>query len=111
MLCYVWIDGSGKNLRSKSRTISFEPQNVDDIPIWNFDGSATEQASCENCDVCLKPIALFKDPFRKGPHKIVLCELDSSSHTPHPCNYRRTCDVFLSKFKVTAILIYVFYRN
>lgn len=71
---YVWIDGSGENLRCKTRTLDFVPERPEDCPEWNFDGSSTGQAEGSNSDVYLKPAALFKDPFRRGNNKLLLCE-------------------------------------
>ena len=45
-----------------------------ECPEWNFDGSSTGQAEGSNSDVYLKPAAIFNDPFRKGNHKLLLCE-------------------------------------
>lgn len=46
-----------------------------DLPEWNFDGSSTFQAEGSNSDMYLRPAAMFRDPFRKDPNKLVLCEV------------------------------------
>jgi glutamine synthetase len=71
---YIWIDGSGENLRSKTMTVDFVPKSAEELPWWNFDGSSTGQAEGSNSDVYLKPVSLFRDPFLLGNNKLVLCE-------------------------------------
>ena len=41
---YVWIGGTGSDLRSKTKTLSKAPKGLDDLPIWNYDGSSCGQA-------------------------------------------------------------------
>ena len=71
---YIWIDGSGENLRSKTMTLDFEPKQACELPWWNFDGSSTDQAEGSNSDVYLKPVAIFRDPFLLENNKLVMCE-------------------------------------
>ncbi|CDW54118.1 glutamine synthetase [Trichuris trichiura] len=71
---YVWIDGTGENMRAKTRTLDEEPKSVKELPIWNFDGSSTCQAEGSNSDVYLYPVAMFRDPFLQDKNKLVLCE-------------------------------------
>jgi glutamine synthetase len=94
---YVWIDGSGQHVRAKTRTLNTEIKSIDDCPIWNFDGSSTAQAEGQNSDVYLKPVAIFRDPFRGGQNKLVLCETYTFDDKPTASNHRATCIEAMSK--------------
>lgn len=90
---YVWIDGTGENLRSKTRTLSAPPTCVKgrkegemvedtDYPIWNYDGSSTGQAVGRDSDTHLKPVAHFPDPFLGGQNRVVMCETLNNEMQP-----------------------------
>jgi len=42
-----------------------------ELPEWNFDGY-----------MYLIPQAMFRDPFRKDPNKLVLCDVLKYNHKP-----------------------------
>ena len=42
---YVWIDGSGEGMRSKVKCLDSKPSKVEDLPMWNYDGSSCYQVS------------------------------------------------------------------
>lgn len=71
---YVWIGGNGLDLRCKTKILEAVPESVADLPIWNYDGSSTDQAPGHNSEVLIKPVAIFKDPFRGSSNIIVLCD-------------------------------------
>ena len=50
---YVWIDGMG-GLRSKSRVLSRDYTYVDELPLWNYDGSSTGQAEGTDSEINFK---------------------------------------------------------
>lgn len=84
---YVWIGGLGE-LRCKTRVMDRHIDSLDQLPVWNFDGSSTKQAEGHYSEVLMKPVALFADPFRKAHHKLVMCETLKPDGTPHETNYR-----------------------
>lgn len=87
---YVWIGGSGEDLRSKTRSFPAgkHPKTFSDCPEWNFDGSSTGQAPGNDSEILLRPVAMYRDPFRRDPHKLVLCECYKVDGTPAPANSR-----------------------
>lgn len=80
---YVWIDGTGEQLRAKTKTLSKVPEDAEELSWWMFDGSSTDQAAGHNSDVYLKPIAIYRDPFMLGgENKLVLCETYDANKKP-----------------------------
>ncbi|SCV28989.1 Glutamine synthetase [Fusarium fujikuroi] len=87
---YVWVDADG-GTRSKSRTLPEKEYKPEDLPVWNFDGSSTNQAPGDNSDVYLRPCAVYPDPFRGSPNIIVLAECWNADGTPNKYNFRHDC--------------------
>merc|ERR1719313_2760240 len=89
---YVWIGGAyttgGFDLRAKTKTLPKKPASVAELPVWNYDGSSTNQAPGEDSEVLLKPVAIFADPFRGGDNILVLCETMDPKKQPIPTNTR-----------------------
>ena len=106
ILEYVWIDGFGK-ARSKTKVIKktlgslVTSANFRTIPEWNYDGSSTGQAEGPNSEVILKPVAYFKDPFRRREGSyLILCETyvkEKNVLVPHKTNTRNSADKLFKK--------------
>jgi len=89
---YIWLDGNKVQLlRSKTKIWDTKktPENVtvEELPIWNYDGSSISQAECGDSEMMLKPKNIFKDPFREGS-LLVMCSVYNSDMTPHESNNR-----------------------
>lgn len=84
---YVWLGGNSE-LRSKARVFNCDIETVADVSTWNYDGSSTGQASGNDSEVIIVPVAMFRDPIRKQNHKLVLCETFRPDGTPLENNHR-----------------------
>lgn len=94
---YIWIDGSIPTamMRSKTKIMA----EGDDLPLWGFDGSSTNQAPGDNSDCVLKPVYVIDDPVRGGANKLVLCEVLNTDMTPHASNTRAKCREIAERFE------------
>ena len=89
---YIWLDGYEPvpNLRGKTKVVAFDRfPTLEELPLWDFDGSSTRQAEGGDSDCVLKPVALFIDPARTNG-ALVMCEVLLADGSPHPSNSRAT---------------------
>lgn len=88
---YIWLDGykPTQSLRSKTQVRSNFSGKLEDCPMWSFDGSSTEQATGDDSDCLLKPVAIFPDPLRKNAF-LVMTEVLNADGSPHVSNGRAT---------------------
>ncbi len=90
---YIWLDGYTPvpNLRSKTQIKQFASfPTLEELPLWGFDGSSTQQAEGSSSDCFLKPVAIYPDSTRING-ALVMCEVMlPDGTTPHPSNSRAT---------------------
>uniref|UniRef100_T1JQ53 glutamine synthetase n=1 Tax=Tetranychus urticae TaxID=32264 RepID=T1JQ53_TETUR len=109
-LTYVWIDGTGQSLRSKTRTIKCNNGQVilETCPEWSFCATGTgfeteeitengEKRTDSSC--VLRPCALYWDPFHGQHARLVLCEVYYNGK-PVKTNNRKECFDVLEKFGI-----------
>ena len=89
---YVWLDGykPEPNLRSKVKIVNYDSikgkRDQWDFPMWNFDGSSTNQADTGNSDRLLKPVRHYMTDLQNTIY--VLCEVLNPEGKPHETNQR-----------------------
>ena len=72
--------------RRRSRNTARSP-DLEQLPLWGFDGSSTKQAEGHSSDCVLKPVAVYPDPARING-ALIMCEVVPDGKTPHPTNKR-----------------------
>lgn len=90
VLCeYVWLGGKNE-FRSKVRVLELEGLDVgiSKIPVWNYDGSSTDQADGNDSEVMIHPKRTFVNPFYKSKSLLVLCDTFRPDGTPLSNNHR-----------------------
>lgn len=94
---YIWLDGAldMPQLRAKTRAFS-RAHALPELPEWSFDGGSTGQGCLEDSDRTLKPVRLYKNPFKEDGY-LALCEVMDPSGTPHPTNTRARMEEAMRK--------------
>ncbi len=89
---YIWLDGYKPvaGLRGKTQIKEYASfPKLEELPLWGFDGSSTQQAPGGSSDCILKPVAVYPDSTRKNG-VLVMCEVMNADGTPHISNSRAT---------------------
>ena len=97
---YIWMDGHEptQKLRSKTKVIDGPINSTDDLPLWGFDGSSTNQAEGNDSDCMLKPVCKMPDPSRGGDDILVMCEVMNPDGSIHSSNTRAHLRKISEKF-------------
>ena len=100
---YIWLDGYTPvaNLRSKTLIKDFDSfPKLEQLPIWGFDGSSTQQAEGKSSDIVLKPVAVYPDSTRKNG-VLVMCE--TYLHTGAADEYRPLAEIVEERTRAVGV--------
>lgn len=105
---YIWIGGNNE-LRSKTKILYEKVEGINDLPLWNYDGSSTAQASGDQSEIIIKPCRIYNDPFNYiyndeknswvVDNILVLCDTWLPNGEPHKTNKRVLAEKIFSQKK------------
>jgi glutamine synthetase len=105
ILEYIWLD-CNNNPRSKTKVmkkdLKYESKKdiLSSLPLWNFDGSSTGQATTKESEIILKPVKCVIDPFRRETFcYLVLCECLNINMMPNKFNTRYSANKIFTNNK------------
>ena len=100
---YIWL-GANNEIRSKTRVLyDLISNDIEEIPVWNFDGSSTNQAAGNESELIIKPQKIFMDPFKKPKSLsnslflIAVCDVYNVDGTHHNTNTRFLANQIFNK--------------
>ena len=102
---YIWID-AGCELRSRTKVLDVRSASVSQLPLWHYEECSPQSTSAAQ-RVCLRPCAVFPDPFREEGHLLVLCDTyqparDGKEAVAHGSNTRRPCAAVMDAAAASA---------
>ena len=110
---YIWVGGDGE-LRSKTRIFKIhsgtsnvlDVNSLNNLPVWNYDGSSTNQAPGSDSEVLLKPRAVYLNPFISIGYGNTL---DSLSYVIHGCqmevHMKQILDILLKVYLMKRLIL------
>jgi len=112
VLEYIWL-GANNVLRSKTKIwtpgederlyIRKHGMIPPALPIWNFDGSSTGQASGTHSEIKIQPVAVYPNPFYSNPgnykNYLVLCQTLDKDNIPLISNTRAVANEIFEQNK------------
>lgn len=79
---YVVVNNNRLDHLVKTKILDFEPKEAKDVPEWDLSIFDTFEDIDPRPECTMKPVTLYRCPFRKGKHKIVLCEVYDKERVP-----------------------------
>ncbi|XP_045161651.2 glutamine synthetase-like [Mercenaria mercenaria] len=101
ILEYTMVNYTRLDLITKTYVVDFEPKSVEECPIKHTHEFDSDKAEYPAPEITMKPVAMCRDPFRLGKHKIVLCEplYADQRNKDIAFNTRKKCKEILEKVK------------
>lgn len=101
ILEYMIVKYTRSSFLSKTYVVDTEPKSHNECPVRHIHEFDTIEAKHPAPELALVPVAMCRDPFRLGKHKIVLCEpaYPDKRNKDVEYNIRKKCKEILDQVK------------